>query len=155
MRMMTWRLFLPIRDSKTYRRTTYRQWEWWHDVCFSPIFEPDRKQSPREIYGSWQDFENFSRDTTWGQLTVNSSIFWLTMTTVVKWQKQQFTDYCGSWLKSSLKGHYYLKSNFGNFEYIYKKQSIFFKRKNGKMIPLTPQPDLNSLVVLQRYHSKL
>jgi hypothetical protein len=37
MRMMTWRLFLPIRDSKTYRRTTYRQWEWWHDVCFSPL----------------------------------------------------------------------------------------------------------------------
>ena len=43
----------------------------------------------------------------------------------------------------TLKAHYYLKSNFGNYEYIYKKQSIFFKRKNGKMIPLTPQPDQN------------
>jgi hypothetical protein len=28
-------------------------------------------------------------------------------------------------------------------------------RKNGKMVPLNPQPDLDSLVILQRYHSKL
>ena len=67
-----------------------------------------------------------------------------------KTTKKQFTDDCGAWLKSSLKMHFYLISNFGNFEYIYKKQSIFFKRKNGKMVPLNPQPDLDSLVVLQR-----
>jgi hypothetical protein len=72
-----------------------------------------------------------------------------------KTTKRQFTDDCGAWQKSSLKTHYYLKSNVGNFEYIYKKQSIFFKRKNGKMVPLNPQPDLDSLVVLQRYHSKI
>ena len=72
-----------------------------------------------------------------------------------KTTKKQFTDDCGAWLKSSLKMHFYLISNFGNFEYIYKKQSIFFKRKNGKMVPLNPQPDLDSLVVLQRYHSKI
>jgi hypothetical protein len=43
----------------------------------------------------------------------------------------------------------------GLFPIIYKKQSIFFMRKNGKMVPLNPQPDLDSLVILQRYHSKL
>jgi hypothetical protein len=72
-----------------------------------------------------------------------------------KTTKRQFTDDCCAWQQSSLKTHYYLKSNFGNFEYIYKKQSIFFMRKNGKMVPLNPQPDLDSLVILQRYHSKL
>jgi hypothetical protein len=74
-----------------------------------------------------------------------------------KTTKRQFTDDCGAWQKSSLKTHYYLKSNFGNFEYIYKKQSIFFMRKNGNMVPLNPQPDLDSLVILQvvSYHSKL
>jgi hypothetical protein len=74
-----------------------------------------------------------------------------------KTTKRQFTDECGAWQKSSLKTHYYLKSNFCNFEYIYKKQSIFFMRKNGSMVPLNPQPDLDSLVILQvvSYHSKL
>lgn len=68
--------------------------------------------------------------------------------------KKQSTDGCGAWLKSSLKTHYYQKSIFFNFEYIYKKQSIFFKRKNGKKVPLNPHPDLDSLVIVQRYHSK-
>jgi hypothetical protein len=74
-----------------------------------------------------------------------------------KTTKRQFTDDCGAWQNSSLKTHYYLKSNFGNIEYIYKKQSIFFMRKNGNMVPLNPQPDLDSLVILQvvSYHSKL
>jgi hypothetical protein len=74
-----------------------------------------------------------------------------------KTTKRQFTDDCGAWQKSSLKTLYYLKSNFGNFEYIYKKQSTFFMRKNGNMVPLNPQPDLDSLVILQvvSYHSKL
>ena len=71
-----------------------------------------------------------------------------------KTTERQFTDDCGTWLKSSLKTHY-LKSRLGHFEYIYKNQSIFFMRKNGLMVTLNPQPDLHSLVVLQRYHSKL
>ena len=37
-----------------------------------------------------------------------------------KTTKRLFSDDCGAWLKSSFKTHYYLKSNFGNFEYIYK-----------------------------------
>jgi hypothetical protein len=44
-----------------------------------------------------------------------------------------------------------MSSWFGKFL----NQLTFFMRKNGKMVPLNPQPDLDSLLILQRYHSKL
>lgn len=40
-----------------------------------------------------------------------------------------FIDHCGSWIKSSLKSNFYLKTNTGDFEHVHKKQDHYFRRE--------------------------
>lgn len=69
-------------------------------------------------------------------------------------KNRTFVDDCGAWNKPSFKNHHYLATNTGKFAYIHKKQNQFFKKEKGNLVLLDPQPDVNSVVILSRYHSK-
>ena len=43
--------------------------------------------------------------------------------------KRTFIDDCGAWMRPSLKTHYYLCHQNGTFDYIYKKQELFYTKK--------------------------
>ena len=57
-------------------------------------------------------------------------------------------------IKSSLKSNFYLKSDTGDFEYVHKKQDKYFRREKRKLVLAEPQPNSDSIIIVNRYYSK-
>lgn len=74
---------------------------------------------------------------------------------VVGKRKSIFTDDCGAWSdSSSTKKHHYISQN-DSFIYLEVKNGLFARYSKGEKCPMSPQPNMDDILILKRYYTTL
>ena len=67
-----------------------------------------------------------------------------------------YVDDCGAWSRSgSCKTHHYILSEGKRLHYVDKKDGNYVKFVKGKRVVIEPQPEVDEIVVFQRYYISL